>query len=132
MSEPVNAAVAATVRAVLGAHAQAQDAGRTEEVVALYTSDAVLEMPGADPVEGYEALHKAFSGWAPTLPQLHLVSNTVVTSDDADGVHAASDVAFLLRTEAGWSVQIVGHYEDTLRLEAGQWRISRRVAAFQS
>jgi len=132
MSEPTKASVAAAVRDVLGRHTQAQDAGRTEKVVELYTSDAVLEMPGADPVEGYEALRNAFSGWAPTQPQLHLVTNTVVTAKSPDEARATSDVAFLQRGETGWAVQVVGHYDDTLRLESGEWRLSRRATTYQA
>ena len=131
MSEPTSASVAAAVRGVLGAHTQAQDAGRTEEVVALYTSDAVLELPGSDPVEGYEALRKAFTGWEPTQPQLHVVSNTVVTETAEDEARALSDVAFLQRGESGWAVQVIGHYDDTLRLEGGEWRLSRRKTTYQ-
>jgi ketosteroid isomerase-like protein len=84
MSESTEAWVVAGVRAVIGAHTQAQDAGRTDDVVALYTPDAVLELPGMDPVEGHEALRDAFKSWAPTQPQLHLVTNTVITSRAED------------------------------------------------
>jgi ketosteroid isomerase-like protein len=132
MSEPTKAEVTAAVRGVLGTHTQAQDSGRTDDVVALYAEDAVLEMPGEGPIEGREAIRKAFTGWEPQLPQLHLVSNTVVTSTSADEARALSDVAFLLRTDAGWSVQIVGHYDDTLRLHDGEWLIQRRAATFQA
>jgi uncharacterized protein (TIGR02246 family) len=132
MSEPTKASVAAAVRDVLGTHTQAQDAGRTEDVVALYAEDAVLEMPGEAPIEGREAIRKAFTGWEPQLPQLHLVSNTVVSTNGDGEARALSDVAFLLRTEAGWGVQIVGHYDDTLRLVDGAWLIQRRATTFQA
>jgi ketosteroid isomerase-like protein len=121
----------AGVRTVLGAHAQAQDAGRTDDVVALYTPDAVLEVPGLDPIEGHDALRDAFKGWAPTKPQLHLVSNTAVTSSSEDEATAVSDVAFLQRGEAGWTVQIVGHYDDTLRHQDGEWLLHRRRTTYQ-
>src|SRR3546814_2606084 len=60
------ASVATGVRAAIGAHTQAQDAGSTDDVVALYTKDGVLELPGADPIEGHDAIRAAFQGWAPT------------------------------------------------------------------
>ncbi|MFD5761230.1 nuclear transport factor 2 family protein [Streptomyces sp. NPDC127044] len=110
---------------------QAQDAGRTDDVVALYTPDAVLELPGMDPIEGHDALRDAFKSWAPTQPQLHLVTNTVVTSRTEDEATAASDVAFLQRGESGWAVQLVGHYEDTLHRRDGAWRLHRRSTTFQ-
>ncbi|MFH9964516.1 YybH family protein [Streptomyces mirabilis] len=131
MSESTEAWVVAGVRAVIGTHTQAQDAGRTDDVVALYTPDAVLELPGMDPIEGHDALRDAFKSWAPTQPQLHLVTNTVVTSRTEDEATAASDVAFLQRGGSGWAVQLVGHYEDTLHRRDGTWRLHRRSTTFQ-
>jgi ketosteroid isomerase-like protein len=131
MTESAAALVAAGVRAVLGAHTQAQDAGRTDDIIALYTPDAVLEMPGADLVEGHDALRAAFKSWEPTRPQLHLVANTVVTLQTEDEATAASDVAFLQRGESGWAVQLIGHYDDTLHRHGGAWLLRRRRTTFQ-
>jgi len=132
MSESTQAWVAAGVRAVIGAHTQAQDAGRTDDIVALYTPDAVLELPGTDPLQGHDALRAAFKGWEPAQPQLHLVGNTVVTSSGPDEATAASDVAFFHRGDSGWSVQVVGHYDDTFRRVDGTWLLQRRVTTFQA
>ncbi|MEU6140610.1 nuclear transport factor 2 family protein [Streptomyces sp. NPDC047081] len=132
MSESTQAWVAAGVRAVIGAHTQAQDAGRTDDVVALYTPDGVLELPGADPVQGHDALREAFKGWAPTQPQLHMVTNTTVDSAGPDEATAASDVAFFQRGEAGWAPLVVGHYVDTFRQVDGAWLIQRRVTTYQT
>ncbi|MFJ5302826.1 nuclear transport factor 2 family protein [Streptomyces sp. NPDC088350] len=132
MSESTQAWVVAGVRAVLGAHTQAQDAGRTDDIVALYTPDGVLEIPGMDPVEGRDAIHAAFKGWEPVKPQLHLVTNTVVTSTGEDEARALSDVVFLQRGEAGWAVGVVGHYDDTLRRQDGSWLLHRRKTTYQA
>ena len=132
MSESTQAWVVAGVRAVLGAHTQAQDAGRTDDLVALYTPDAVLEIPGMDPVEGRDAIHAAFKGWEPVKPQLHLVTNTVVTSTGEDEARALSDVVFLQRGEAGWAIGVVGHYDDTLRRQDGIWLLHRRKTTYQA
>jgi uncharacterized protein (TIGR02246 family) len=132
MSESTQAWVVAGVRAVLGAHTQAQDAGRTDDVVALYTPDGVLEVPGMGLIEGHDALREAFKGWAPTQPQLHLVTNTVVTSSAEDEARALSDVVFLSRGEAGWAVGVVGHYDDTLRRQDGTWLLQRRKTTYQA
>ncbi|WP_060887896.1 nuclear transport factor 2 family protein [Streptomyces caniscabiei] len=131
MSESTQAWVAAGVRAVIGAHTQAQDAGRTDDVVALYTPDGVLELPGMDPLQGHDALRVAFKGWEPTQPQLHLVSNTVVTSTGPDEATATSDVLFLQRGESGWAPQVVGHYDDTFRRVDGTWLLRRRRTTYQ-
>jgi uncharacterized protein (TIGR02246 family) len=132
MSESTQAWVAAGVRAVIGAHTQAQDAGRTDDIVALYAPDGILELPGMDPVRGRDALREAFKGWAPTQPQLHLVGNTVVTVSGPDEATASSDVVFHVRGETGWAPQVVGRYEDTLRHVDGTWLIQRRVSTFQA
>ncbi|WP_217561868.1 nuclear transport factor 2 family protein [Streptomyces sp. GbtcB6] len=132
MSEATQAWVAEGVRAVIGAHAQAQDAGRTDEVVALYTPDGVLEVPGMDPVEGHDGIREAFKGWAPTRPQLHVVTNTVVTSAAEDEATAVSDVAFFLRAEPGWAPQLVGRYDDTFRRVDGTWLLHRRRTTYQA
>ncbi|MEV8541977.1 nuclear transport factor 2 family protein [Streptomyces sp. NPDC051572] len=132
MSESTQAWVVAGVRAVLGAHTQAQDAGRTDDVVAQYAPDGVLEIPGMDPVEGRDAIHAAFKGWEPVQPQLHLVTNTVVTSTGEDEARALSDVVFLQRGEAGWAVGVVGHYDDTLRRHNGTWLLQHRKTTYQA
>ncbi|MGW2523549.1 nuclear transport factor 2 family protein [Streptomyces sp. NPDC001617] len=132
MSESTQAWVAAGVRAVIGAHTQAQDAGRTDDVVALYAPDGVLELPGMDPVQGHDALREAFKGWAPTQPQQHLVGNTLVTSTGDDEATAVSDVVFFQRGETGWAPLVVGHYEDTFRRTDGTWLLQRRVTTYQA
>lgn len=131
MSETSYAEVVAGVRATIGAHTQAQDAGLTDEIVALYMPDAVLEVPGIEAIEGREAIHQAFKGWEPTKPQLHLVSNTVVTSSGEGDATALSDVVFLQRGESAWGVQITGRYVDTLRWHDGKWLFQRRNTTYQ-
>ncbi|MGW1024282.1 nuclear transport factor 2 family protein [Streptomyces sp. NPDC002577] len=132
MTESFAASVAAGVRALLGAHTQAQDAGRADDVAALYAPDGVLELPGAEPVQGHSALRETFKGWTPTQPQLHLLTNTVVTARTPEEARAVSDVVFLQRGESGWTVQVVGHYDDTFRRIDGSWRFQRRVTTFQA
>jgi len=132
MIELTEASVAGGVRAAIGAHTQAQDAGRTDDIVALYTADGVLEVPGEAPFKGHDALRAAFAGWAPQAPQLHLVGNTLITSWSDEEAKALSDVVFLYRGEAGWSVQVVGHYDDTFRLQDGVWKFQHRATTYQA
>lgn len=132
MSNTTEAAVSAAVRNLIGAHTQAQDAGRTDDVVALYAKDGVVELPGQDPIEGHDAIRAAFTSWAPTTPQLHLAANTVVTSWSDDEATAETDVAFTQRGENGWAVLIAGHYVDTFRREGDAWLIQRRSTTYQS
>lgn len=132
MSDITQASVTAAIRNVIGVHTQAQDAGRTEDVVALYTKDGVVELPGTDPIEGHDAIREAFTAWAPTKPQLHLAANTVVTSWSEDEAVAETDVAFTQRGDEGWAVLIAGHYTDTFRRENDTWLIHRRSTTYQS
>ncbi|MFE5027442.1 YybH family protein [Streptomyces sp. NPDC056656] len=131
MSELAQEWAAAAIRSLIGAHTQAQDAGRTDDLVALYTPDAVLEVPGMPRVVGHTGLREAFKGWEPSVPQLHVVANTVVTVVGTDDAAATSDASFLQRGENGWAVQLVGHYQDTLVRQDSAWRFSRRVTTFQ-
>lgn len=130
MREDFSTDAEACVRNAIGALTQAQDGVDASAVVAKYTEDAVLELPGTDPIVGREALLGAFEQWVPKAPQLHLVGNTVVTVVSADEATASSDVTFHGRTEQGWTVQIVGHYEDMFRLVDGSWLVARRAATY--
>ncbi|WP_194903838.1 nuclear transport factor 2 family protein [Catenulispora rubra] len=130
MTESIEVSVAVGVRAAVAAYAQALDAGRTDDLVELFTPDGVSDIAGIGVFEGREALRAAYAGFAPKRPQLHLVSNTVVTSWTESEVTAVSDLAFFLRGKSGWAVQAVGRYDDTLRLHEGVWRFQRRVTTF--
>lgn len=118
------------IRAVIAACAQAQDDGRTEDLVALYCPDGAVEVPGAGTYAGAAALREAFAGWRPRRPQRHIVVNTVVTECDDDAAQATSDVVFVQKGESGWAVQVVGRYHDTLRRSGGAWLLRRRVMSF--
>src|SRR5438105_15529330 len=103
------------VRATIAAHAQAQDDGRTDDLVALYTPDGAVEVPDMGTFEGTDALRKTFAGWEPQLPQRHMIVNTLVTDWNEQEAKAVSDVVFVLKGEAGWGVQVVARYHDTFR-----------------
>ena len=130
MSESTDASVAAGVQAAVAAYAQALDDGRVEDLVELFTPDGVSDIAGVGVFEGRDAIRAGYAGFVPTRPQLHLVGNTLVTSQAATEVTATSDLTFFLRGKAGWAVQMVGRYEDTLRLHDGAWRFHRRVTTF--
>jgi ketosteroid isomerase-like protein len=118
------------VRATIAAHAHAQDDGRTEDLVALYVPEGVVEVPGMGTFEGADALRDAFKGWEPQAPQRHMITNTVVSDWSEDSARALSDVVFVARGDAGWSVQVVGRYDDTFEHRDGAWLISRRSMQF--
>lgn len=126
------AEVAEGVRATIAAYAQALDDGRTEDVVATFCPDGVLDMPGMGTFAGHDALRQAFAGWKPVQPQRHLVLNTLVTEWNEHEASAISDVVFVLKGDAGWSIRLVGRYHDTFHHDDGTWRLHRREARFET
>jgi hypothetical protein len=124
------AEVAEGVRATLAAYTHALDDGRTDDVVATFCPDGVVEIPGMGTHEGHDALRAAYDGWRPRRPQRHLVLNTHVTEWSDDEATAVSDVVFLLLKDSGWAVQLVGRYHDVLHRDGGTWRFHHRAAAF--
>jgi hypothetical protein len=124
--------VEAGVRAALAAYTQALDDGRTDDVVATFWPDGGCDIPGLGSYAGHDALRAAYGRWAPRRPQRHLVLNTHVTEWGPDHATAVSDVVFLLLRDAGWSVQLVGRYRDTLAPDGDVWRFRHRAAEFVS
>jgi uncharacterized protein (TIGR02246 family) len=118
------------IRATIAAYTQALDDGRTDDVVATFCPDGVCEIPGMGTHVGHDALRAAYAQWTPRRPQRHLVVNTLVTDWNDAAATAVSDVVFLLKGDAGWAVQVVGRYTDTLRCLDGAWRFHRRAAEF--
>ncbi len=126
------AEVVAGVRATIAAYTHALDDGRTDDVVSTFCADGVCEIPGMGTHVGHDALREAYSAWKPRRPQRHLVVNTLVTDWSDHEANAISDVIFLLQGDAGWAIQVVGRYEDTLHRDNGVWRFHRRAATFVS
>jgi ketosteroid isomerase-like protein len=121
------AEVFAGIYATVAAHAQCQDAGDTDGIMALYTPDAVLEVPGMGVYQGADVIRAAWDAWKPRKLQRHLPVNIVITGWDDAEARATTDVVFLARGDDGWSVQIVARYHDTFRPAGGQWLLSRRA-----
>jgi len=120
------------VRAAIATYTHALDDGRTDDVVATFCADGACEIPGMGTHVGHDALRAAYTKWKPRKPQRHLVVNTLVTDWNDHQATAISDVIFLLQRDAGWTVQVVGRYHDTLHHEddTGTWRFHRRAAEF--
>ena len=121
--------VAEGVRATIARYTHALDEGRTDDVVATYCDDGAFEMPGVGTFEGLDALRATYDSWKPQRPQRHLVLNTLVTEWDEHEAQALSDVVMIVQGSAGWSVQFVAKYHDTLHRTEGGWRFHRRVVA---
>ena len=115
------------IRATIAAYTNALDDGRAADVVATYCPEGVFDMPGTGTFEGHDALLEAYTAWAPTRPQRHLVVNTNVTDWSADEATALSDVVFISEGSSGWRVHFVSRYLDTFHHRDGEWRIHRRT-----
>jgi ketosteroid isomerase-like protein len=125
-SEITFGAVMAGVQSVIAEHAQAQDDGRTDDIMKLYCHDGVLEVPGMGTYEGADAIRAAWDAWKPRTPQRHIVTNTLVTEWSDHQARATSDVVFVQKGESGWGVQMVARYHDSFRREGNRWLLSRR------
>jgi SnoaL-like domain len=128
-TKPTYADVVEGVRAAIAAYTHALDDGRTDDVVATFCTDGVCEIPGMGTHVGHDALRAAYTKWKPRRPQRHLVVNTLVTEWSHHEATAVSDVIFILQGDAGWAIQVVGRYHDTLHFD-GSWRFHRRAAEF--
>ena len=118
------------IRATIAAYTHALDDGRTDDIVATFCPDGGVEIPGMGTHVGHDALRDAYDKWKPRRPQRHLVVNTLVRDWNDHEARAISDVIFLLQGDAGWSIQVVGRYDDTLHNDGGRWRFHRRAAEF--
>ena len=122
------AEVFAGVYSTIAAHAQAQDAGNTDGMVALYTPDAVLEVPGLGAYQGADAIRAAYDDWKPKGLQRHMPVNIVITDWDDEQARATTDVVFIAQGDSGgWAVQIVARYLDEFRRDGEKWLLSRRA-----
>jgi ketosteroid isomerase-like protein len=124
------AEVFAGVYTTVAAHAQAQDAGNTDAIMALYTPDAVLEVPGMGAYQGADVVRAAWDDWKPKGLQRHMPVNIVITDWDDERARATTDVVYIARGDSGWSVQIVARYLDEFRRDGEKWLLSRRADEF--
>ncbi|PBC49214.1 hypothetical protein CJ179_14255 [Rhodococcus sp. ACS1] len=118
------------VRRAIAAYCHALDDGRVDDLVALFTSDGRSALPGMDTVEGHDALRDLYRALVPQAPQRHLVFNTVISNREDGRIGAVSDLVFLTKSESGWTITLVGRYEDLLRREGEYWRFEHRALAF--
>ncbi|MDQ2651288.1 MAG: nuclear transport factor 2 family protein [Actinomycetota bacterium] len=125
--------VAEGVRNALAAYTHALDDGRAADVVATFTPDGSIEIPGMGTHTGPAELLAAYESWAPRKPQRHLVLNTHVAEWSDTEASAVSDIVLLLLGSSGWSTQLVGRYHDVLSHDGrGTWRFRQRRAEFVS
>ena len=130
----------AACRDVVRRAAMKLDANDLDGFASMFTRDAVVSRPGKEPLRGIEALVESYRSRPPGHMTRHLVAGSVVDLRAPDEAHAISNV--LLWTAVpdsapgpfgrrAQSRQVVGEFEDTLRLcSDGLWRIAHRQARF--
>lgn len=127
MTASIEPSAWAGITGTIAAYAHALDDGRPDDVAATFTADGVSEIRGFATFRGRKALSEGYANLVPARPQLHMVANTVVTSTGPETATAVSSLAFFAHGEAGWGLQMTGHYDDTLVLEDGRWLFTHRV-----
>lgn len=115
------------------------DAGRYEELVALFTADASLTRPQGPTLQGREAIAQAYRGRPADRITVHLVCGTLFDAIDEGEARATSRVLLWSgdarspvgpHGRAAESRQVVGHFADRFVLCPDGWRIAERVARF--
>lgn len=116
------------------------DENDLEGFASLFTRDAIVVRPGKEPLRGVEALIESYRSRLPGYMTRHLIAGSVIDLRAPDEAHAISNVLLWTAVPDGvpgpfgrraQSRQVVGEFEDTLRLcSDGSWRIAHRQARF--
>ena len=119
------------VRNVVARVAQYADGPDVDAYVALFTSDAVWDMPGA-PRRGHAEIRagseerRAAGQIGPGSNTRHVVSTTAVTVHEQ---HAVADSVwqFYVDTASSPRLQLMGTYHDELVRIGNEWKLARRT-----
>lgn len=109
---------------LIALYANLNDAGRWEDVAALYAEDGLMTRPTAPdaPIIGRATILEAFLSRPPRTTR-HFCANIVVTVETA--TEASAESAILLFT-ASDKPPLVGNYADRFRLTPDGWRFTER------
>jgi ketosteroid isomerase-like protein len=118
----------AAITRLLYAYCDAVDANRTDEIVALFTADAVFDLGYGRVYSGPAELARLFSQLDFYRATSHDLCSVVIDfDDDDDTARCRSHVyAFHLRADDGPPVHLWGRYADVVVRTGGSWAIARR------
>lgn len=133
------AAAELEIRNVIAALAQFADTGTVDEYVALFTDDAMWEMP-ANPANDVPASNRtgraeiaagvrdrrAAGVQGPGSATRHVISTVRVMLRSADVADAQAYFQYFADTTTTPRLLSVGHYEDVFRRTPEGWRLARR------
>ncbi|MCK9875336.1 nuclear transport factor 2 family protein [Frankia sp. Ag45/Mut15] len=119
------------IRDTLVRYCHLLDDGKLDELLALFTPDAVFAF-GAEH-QGTAALAAFFEKSQGTAEQRgrHVTVNTLVEID-GDGAVAVSDFLYFGLGSPAPEPRLIGRYTDTLSRNGNRWRIARRDAVLAS
>ena len=113
---------------LLYAYCDAVDSNRSEDIVALFTPDAVFDLGYGRVYTGSDDLMRMFAALDFYRATSHDLSTVVIDFDGDDTARCRSHVyAFHLRADGGEPVHLWGRYTDTVVRSGGGWLISRRA-----
>jgi hypothetical protein len=135
MDRSESLAIEAECTRLINLYANLNDAGRWEDVAALYAEDGLMTRPSAPdkPVVGRDALLASFLARPPRASQ-HVCANIVVTVDGPDSASAYSVILLFTGSvdpEGGLPARdegpgLVGSYRDRFVRTADGWRFAER------
>ena len=119
-------------------YANLNDAGRWDDVAALYADDGLMARPSApdQPIVGRDAILASFLARPPRVSR-HICANIVVTVESADTASAHSMILLFSGVAAkddGLPIldkkpALVGEYDDRFVRTADGWRFAERRGA---
>ena len=127
MTSPKDVAVETdlAVRRLLARYCHLVDDRDFDAAAALFSEDARFRVWDQD-FTGPEAIR----AWMQTIPEsmLHQVTNVVVSNGSHPGTaHAVSDLIASGKGDAGWSILMVGRYNDSFTGSGRELRFSQRI-----
>lgn len=115
------------------------DVNAPASLAGLFSEDAVLVRPNAEPLHGREAIRRAYEQRPADRLTRHMVSNILVDIESATQARALSYVLLWTgnSTDSPGAMgrpargsQMVGEFDDRFSLTPDGWRITRREARF--
>ncbi|MBV9284296.1 MAG: nuclear transport factor 2 family protein [Acidimicrobiia bacterium] len=122
------------VRNLVARVAQYADGPDVDAYVALFTADAVWDMPGAprrglDEIRAGSEERRAAGTIGPSSNTRHVVSTIAVTIDGDQAV-ADSVWQFYADTASAPRLQLMGTYRDQCVRTDGKWKLAHRTITF--
>jgi uncharacterized protein (TIGR02246 family) len=115
------------------------DAHQPAQLAGLFSDDAVLVRPNAQPLQGRDAIRQAYEQRSAERITRHLVTNTLVEVESASKARAMSYVLLWAGSHSdpggaqgrpAQGRQVVGEFDDRFTLTPQGWRIAHREARF--